>query len=192
MISSAVDPPDLAATRQRIFLALFIALAVAVNTLETLLPSPAPWFRLGLANLFAVTALFLYGARAAWIVTLARIGIAALLLGRLFSPGFLLALCGGAAATSLMTGAKALCGRHLGPVGASALGASGHAAGQMVMAWLVLLRHDGLWLLFPFLLLFSLFAGIANGLAADLLLEFLCRQPAFSGRKKESADPPPG
>lgn len=187
MTSSAVDPAELERVRRRIFLALFIALAVALHTLEALLPSPAPWFRLGFANILTLTALFLYGTRAAWNVTLARIAVGSLFLGTLFSPGFFLSLSGGVVAVAVMTGSRAVCGRHLGPVGVSALGAVGHAAGQMLIAWLLLIRHDGIWTLFPFLLLFSVGTGVANGIAADLLLELLRGHPAFAGQSPPSA-----
>lgn len=179
MTSSAVDPQELVRARRRIFLGLFAALAVALHTLEALFPSPAPWFRLGFANILTLTALFLYGARAAWGVTLIRIGVGSLVLGNLFAPGFFLSLGGGVVATAAMTGAKTLFGRHLGPVGASTLGAVGHASGQMLLAWLLLVRHDGVWSLFPFFLLFSLGTGLANGIAADLLLELLRGHRAF-------------
>ncbi|BCR06854.1 hypothetical protein DESUT3_39230 [Desulfuromonas versatilis] len=181
MTSSAVDPVELQRSRRRIFLALFAALAVALHTLEFLLPSPVPWFRLGFANILALTALFLYGGRAAWAVNLTRIGVGSLLLGNLFSPGFLLSLGGGVAATALMTGARALFGRLIGPVGVSVLGAAGHAAGQVLVAWLLLVRHDGLWQMFPFFLLFAAGTGVANGIAADLLLELLRGHAAFQG-----------
>lgn len=181
MTCSAADPTVLVRTRRRTFLALFAALAVALHTLEALLPSPAPWFRLGFANILTLVALFLYGGRAAWTVTLVRIGVGSLVLGNLFSPGFLLSLSGGCAATALMTGSRALFGRLIGPVGVSALGAAGHVSGQMLLAWLVLVRHDGLWQLFPFFFLFSLGTGLANGLAADMLLETLRSHRAFAG-----------
>jgi len=182
MTSSAVDPAELERQRRRIFLALFTALAVALHTLEALLPSPAPWFRLGFANILTLTALFLYGGRAAWSVTLARIAVGSLFLGNLFSPGFLLSLAGGVAAVALMSAARAAAGERLGPIGISALGAAGHAAGQMLVAWGLLIRHEGIWSLFPFLLLFSLGTGVANGVAADQLLALLRSHPAFAGR----------
>jgi len=125
MTCSVVDPAELARIRRRIFLALFAALAVALHTLEALFPAPAPWFRLGFANILTLAALFLYGGRAAWTVTLARIGVGSLVLGNLFSPGFLLSLAGGVLSTALMTGAKSLPGRRIGPVGVSVLGAAG-------------------------------------------------------------------
>ena len=179
MTSSAIDPGELERSRRRIFLALFTALAVVLHTLEALFPSPAPWFRFGFANIFTVTALFLFGAGAAWGVTLGRIAVGSLLLGNLFSPGFLLSLCGGSLATAVMVGARRLFGRRIGPVGLSALGAAGHAAGQMTIAWLLLVRHDGLWRIFPFFLLLSLVTGVLNGLAAGYLLDLLRRHPAF-------------
>lgn len=180
MTCSAADREDLERIRRRIFLALFAALAVALHTLEALLPSPAPWFRLGFANILTLAALFLYGGRAAWAVTLTRVGIGFLVLGNLFAPGFFLSLAGGTTATALMTGARAAFGRRVGPVGVSALGAAGHTTGQMLVAWLVLVRHDGLWHLFPLFLLFALGTGIANGVAADLLLDLLRGHPAFA------------
>lgn len=183
MTSSAVDPVQLEQVRQRVFLALFIALAVALHAVEYLLPSPLPWFRFGLANILTLTALFLYGPRAAWTVTLARIMIGSLLLGTLFGPGFLLSLSGGVLATLLMTSAYSLFRPHIGPVGVSVLGALGHAGGQLLIAWLVIVQHPSIWLMLPFFLLFSLISGIINGLAAHMLLEFLLKHPAFARLK---------
>jgi heptaprenyl diphosphate synthase len=183
MTCSAVDPRELERVRQRVFLALFIALAVALHAVEYLLPSPLPWFRFGLANILSLTALFLYGPRAAWAVTLSRILIGSLLLGTLFAPGFLLSLSGGVLATLLMTGAYRLFRPHIGPVGVSVLGALGHAGGQLLIAWLLIVRHPSLWLMLPLFLLFALISGVINGLAADLLLEFLLQHPAFARLK---------
>ncbi len=185
MTSLPVDPAALARSRRRIFLALFTALAVALHTFEALLPSPAPWFRFGFANILTLVALFLYGAGAAWGVMLGRIAVGSLVLGNLFSPGFLLSLSGGVLATALMTASRALFGVRIGPIGVSVLGAAGHAVGQILVAWLVLVRHDGLWRLFPFFLLVSLVAGVLNGWAADGLIGVLRRHRAFAQRAKE-------
>jgi len=103
MTSSSVESPELEQVRRRVLLALFVALAVALHTVEVLLPNPVPWFRIGLANIFALTALFSYGIEALWIVSISRILIGSLLLGSLFSPGFLLSLGGGLVATALMS-----------------------------------------------------------------------------------------
>ena len=183
MTSSVVDLLELEQVRRRVFLALFIALAVALHTVEVLLPNPLPWFRIGLANILALTALFSYGIQALWIVSVSRILIGSLLLGSLFSPGFLLSLGGGIAANLLMSLGYYLWQNRIGPVGVSVLGALGHVTGQLLIAWLVVIRHPSIWMLLPFFLLFALISGIVNGLAADYLLGSLYRHPAFSGLK---------
>jgi heptaprenyl diphosphate synthase len=179
MTCSATEPESLQQIRRRVFLALFTTLAVALHTLEALWPSPAPWFRLGLANILTLVALFLYGGRAAWTVSLGRVAIGSLLLGRLFTPGFWLALGGTVLATAVMILAHRLAPRRLGPIGVSALGAAGHTLGQLVVAWLVLIRHPGLWQLLPLLLLIAVITGVLTGWAAAVLLERLEGHEAF-------------
>ena len=188
MTSSVVDSPELEEVRRRVFLALFVALAVALHAVEVLLPNPIPWFRIGLANILALTALFSYGIQALWIVSISRILIGSLLLGSLFSPGFLLSLGGGIAADLLMSFGYKLWQNRIGPVGISVLGALGHVTGQLLIAWLVVIRHPSIWMLLPFFLLFALISGIVNGLAADYLLTSLYKRPAFSRLKNTYVD----
>ena len=183
MTSSAVDSQELEQVRRRVFLALFVALAVALHTVEVLLPNPLPWFRIGLANILALTALFSYGVQALWIVSISRILIGSLLLGSLFSPGFLLSLGGGILANCMMSLGYKLWQNKIGPIGVSVLGALGHVTGQLLIAWLVVIRHPSIWMLLPFFLLFALISGIINGLAADYLLASLYKHPAFAGLK---------
>jgi len=180
MTCSAVDQQQLERVRRRVFLALFIALAVAVHTFEALLPNPLPWLRLGLANILALTALFLYGVRALWMVSVGRILVGSLVLGNLFSPGFLLSLSGGLLATLLMAFGYRSFAPRIGPVGVSVLGGLGHVTGQLLIAWLLVVRHSSLWLMLPFFLLFALVSGMVNGIAADMLIESLLKQPAFA------------
>jgi len=179
MTCSAADAEKLARARRQVFLALFIALAVSLHILESLLPSPIPWLRLGLANIMTLSALYLYDGRAAWTVSLARVGIGALLLGRLFSPGFWLALTGTIIATSVMIIVHRICGRHLSPVGVSAAGAAGHALGQVLAARLLIIQHEAIWQIAPLFLFFTVFSGVLTGWLATVLLQRLGQHPAF-------------
>lgn len=188
MTSSNGESPELEQVRRRVLLALFVALAVALHTVEVLLPNPVPWFRIGLANILALTALFSYGIEALWIVSISRIVIGSLLLGSLFSPGFLLSMGGGLVATTMMSLSFRLWQGKIGPVGVSVVGALGHVTGQLLIAWLVVIRHPSIWMLLPFFLLFAMISGIINGLAADYLLESLYRHPVFSRLKKTTAE----
>jgi len=184
MTSSVAEQQQLEQTRQRVFMALFIALAVGLHTFEVLLPNPLPWFRIGLANILALTALSFYGLRAMWVLSLSRIFIGSLLVGNLFGPGFLLSFFGGVGACLLMSAGALLLCRGIGLVGLSILGASGHVCGQLLIASLVVVQHQSIWLLLPAFLLFALVSGILNGFAADLLVDYLLKHPAFSTCRK--------
>ena len=179
MTCSAVDAEQLARARRQVFLALFIAVAVTMHALETLLPTPVPWLRLGLANIMTLAALYLFDDRAAWTVSLARVGMGSLLLGRLFSPGFWLALSGTIVATSAMIVVYRLAARRMSPIGISAVGAAGHALGQVLAARLLVIQHPAIWKIFPLFMCFTVFAGILTGWLACGLLEQLKQHPAF-------------
>jgi heptaprenyl diphosphate synthase len=186
MTCSAVDAVALSRARRQVFLALFIAIAVSLYVLETLLPTPVPWLRLGLANIMTLAALYLYDDRAAWTVSLARVGIGALLLGRLFSPGFWLAVSGAIVATSAMIIVYRFAGRRLSPIGVSAIGAAGHALGQILAARLLVIQHPAIWQIMPLFLFFTILSGILTGWLATSLIEQLRQHPAF--QTAEDAD----
>lgn len=179
MTCSAVDAAKLARARRQVFLGLFIAIAVSMHILESLLPSPIPWLRLGLANMMTLSALYLYDGRAAWTVSLTRTGIGALLLGRLFSPGFWLALVGATVATSVMIIVHRLGGRKLSPVGVSAAGAAGHALGQVLAARVLIMQHEAIWQIAPLFMFFAVCSGVLTGWLTMLLLQRLAQHPAF-------------
>jgi heptaprenyl diphosphate synthase len=80
----------------------------------------------------------------------------------------------------MMTGSKAFFGRFISPIGVSVLGAVGHIAGQILVAWLILVRHGGLWNLFPVFVLFAIATGLVNGWATVLLLDTLKKHPVFN------------
>lgn len=161
-------------------LGLLIALAGAVQAAESLVPSPVPWFRLGLGNAVVLVALHLWGTRDGLWVALGKVLVGNLLAGRLLSPGFLLSLGGTAAAFGAMVGALRAA-PPLGFVGVSALGAQCHALAQLLLAGL-LLRTPALWSLAPLLGTLSLLAGCLTGLAAHRLV----------GALEDPAAPPRG
>lgn len=164
--------------RQRLLVAHLAAAALAAHLLESTLPGLGPWFKPGLANLFTLTAYLLLGWRAALAVTLIRVLAGALALGSFLSPGFLLSLSGALAAVSVVGLAGSL-PLGLGAVGLSLLASLAHMSAQMAVAWLVILRHDGLWLALPWFLMGSWFTGILNGVLAAALLSRLQPMPRW-------------
>ncbi len=149
-------------------LGLLLALAAAVQVLEAVLPSPAPWFRLGLGNALVLVALHLWGLREGLWVALGKVLLGGLLTGRFLSPGFVLSL--GGALTAAPTMALALRGSPpLGFVGVSVLGALAHAGAQLALASLLFLRTPAVWSLAPLFAVLAAGTGTLTGLVAARL-----------------------
>lgn len=154
-------------------IARYAAAAIALGVAEAALPSPLPGVKPGLANIVVLIVLWRHGWRdAAW-VALLRVFAGSLLLGQLFAPGFFLALTGALTSLAVLAVAARLPRRWFGPVTASVLAAFAHIAGQLLLARLWLVPHDGVFYLAPIFGASALVFGIVNGLIAAKLLRDL-------------------
>ncbi|HXX56796.1 MAG TPA: Gx transporter family protein [Thermodesulfovibrionales bacterium] len=161
-------------SQDRYRIALLSAYAVALHGFESLIPMPIPWLRVGLANIVTLTALTLFGFRAAMMVTVIRVVLASLLTGSFLGPGFVLSLGGGVFGTFAMGLTFALLPRMFGPVGLSLIGALFHNLAQLFLAYLLFIQKiEPVIFVGPILLLIGTLTGLINGLAADLLIKSL-------------------
>jgi heptaprenyl diphosphate synthase len=156
--------------RRTALLGILVALAVALNLVERSIPSPVPWVRLGLANLLALVAILSCGAAAGFAVTLLRVLVAGLFFGGFLGPGFLLSLGGGLASTAVMALLAPGAWRVYSPLGISVAGAFTHAAAQVLVLRLVLVRTWEVLYLLPWVLVPSLLTGLLTGLLANYIL----------------------
>lgn len=152
-------------------IARYAAAAIVLTVAEAALPSPLPGVKPGLANIVVLLVLMRHGWRdAAW-VALLRVLASSLLLGQFLAPGFFLALTGAITSLAVLGLAVRLPRAWFGPVTASALAAFAHIGGQLLLARLWLVPHDGVFLLAPVFGLSALVFGIVNGLIAAQLLK---------------------
>lgn len=159
------------------------AAAIVLTVAEAAVPLPLPGVKPGLANIITLVVLARWGWREAAWVALLRVLVGSLLLGQFLAPGFFLSLAGSLLSLLVLGGAAQLPGRWFGPVSHSILAAFAHIAGQLVVARLWLVPHDGVFYLVPVFALAATVFGLANGLiAARLLQEELQRStPAPAG-----------
>jgi heptaprenyl diphosphate synthase len=156
---------------ETIHIALLSAYAVGLHSIESLIPTPVPWLRLGLANIITLTTLYLYGLRAGMIVTLTRVIIRSLLAGTFLGPAFAMSLGGGVASTLVMWGLKVIFGRLLSPVSVSIFGALTHNVAQLFLAYLLFVRQvRAILLISPIILGAGLITGIFNGIVTNLII----------------------
>ena len=146
--------------------ALFAVFAIGIHAVESLVTLPVPWIRPGLTHIVTLVMLPFYGMKFILGVFLVRVFVGSALVGKLFSPGFLLALGGGTAATISMIVAWRFGKTRLSFLGISLIGAWVHNLVQVILAAFII-QHLSVLVLLPFFLFLSLFTGTINGLLAN-------------------------
>lgn len=150
------------------YLALLIAAAFVLSSLERAIPSPAPMIRMGLGNIMTLTAFSVLGLRdGAW-VTFGRVALVSLVWGGVFSPTAVMSLAGGAASLAVMI-PLALSGRRFSLYGISVGGAFAHVTAQLAVASALYVQSADLFRLLPFMGSLALVTGLINGGVATLL-----------------------
>ncbi|MBE6952695.1 MAG: Gx transporter family protein [Ruminococcaceae bacterium] len=150
--------------------AMFVAAALIVSWLErplmAALPLPIPGFKLGLANVIVLFALYRFGIANALTVQFLRLALGALLFGSPISA--LLSISGGTLAVLVSCVVFRL--PHVSPVGTSILAAAMHMVGQIAAAAIVLAEPLLFTAYLPYLLLLSVVSGGICGVVAQILL----------------------
>lgn len=152
-------------------IARLAAAAVGLSLLDAAIPTPLPGVKPGLANIVTLLVLARHGwGTAAWVTGL-RVVAGSLLLGQFLAPGFFLSLTGAILSLLVLALARHLPKRWFGPVSWSILAALAHIGGQLLMARLWLIPHNGIFLLAPIFGATAIFFGTINGLIVARLLK---------------------
>jgi heptaprenyl diphosphate synthase len=146
------------------------ALAIGLHLLESIMPSPLPGVKPGIANIVTLFVLYRFDfATAAW-VSLLRVFATSLLLGNFLSPTFALSLCGAIMSLCMLGLTQFLPRQYFGPVSLSILAAFAHMIGQLMLVRLWLIPHAGLAYLVPLFMAAALLFGLINGIVTSHLL----------------------
>ena len=151
-------------------IAFLVSCASALQVAESLIPSPFPGIRLGLANMVALVALIRMGFGAALEITLLRTVVSSFILGTFLSPAFFLSASGGLVSTAVMGAWLALSKSstrfRMSMIGLSLWGAVTHNFVQIVLVYAFLVKHPSVFFLAPWLGISSVVTGWITGLVA--------------------------
>jgi heptaprenyl diphosphate synthase len=156
-------------------LGFLVAVGTSLFVLESLVPLPLPFLKIGLANISTLLAVLLAGPIDAFLVVALRVTVGSLLTGSLLSPSFILAAGAGAVSAGTMTLFSRVSTRILGPVGLSLAGSFAHVVTQLALVAFLIVRNAGVFHLLPLLLLTALVGGLVVGLVTVRIL------PAVAG-----------
>lgn len=155
-------------------LAMLVAGAFALASLERVVPNPFPMVRLGLGNIMTLVAFVTLGVTGGVWVTVGRVALVALLWGGVFSPTAVLSAAGGAA--SLLVMVPLIFSGRFSLYGVSMGGAYAHVLGQLTIAILLYVRSPGLLALLPIMGTTAILTGIFNAYIAGKLVGVLKAQ----------------
>jgi len=157
-------------TLRLVYLAILVAMAMALHTVEGMLPVPhlVPGARLGLANIMALYAVVSFGLAPAMAVSLLRTLLGSLVTGTFLTFAFFLSFSGALLSTGVMWVVFRAAQGRVSLVGVSVAGAVVHNLTQLGMA-AYLLRQWAILVYLPYLLLFAVPTGMFVGMAAGRL-----------------------
>ena len=172
-------------SRQIVRVAFLAAVGLALFVFETMIPRPLPWLRVGLANIATLVALYEFGVKEAFLVTITKAVLGSLIVGGLFNPSFLFSFCGGLASTCAMAIVFLYFKATFSVIGVSVWGAFLHNMTQLAVAAVLFIHR---WELF-FLLPYFLFSAVATGIFTGALVFFLLRRFSWGSPSHVSAQP---
>jgi len=145
---------------------LLVLLAIGAGVIENIIPRPIPFIKPGLANVITVAAIARYGFWTGLRVNILRSTGAALVIGTIATPTYLLSLIGGIASALLMGSVKKI----LSVTGMSVAGSLGSLSAQLLTASVLLPGLPAGALLLP-LIMWGTLSGTITGIVAIVLLK---------------------
>jgi len=155
--------------RKIAILSLIVALGVVLHRLEILIPLPAPWIKLGLANVMTLVTLIFFGLREAVTVTLLRIMLGSIIGGTFLSPTFFLSLSGGITSVFVMSWIYYHGKSPFSCVGVSVCAAYTHTLTTVICVYFFWVQQEFIFKLLPVFFMFTLTAGILTGITGNFI-----------------------
>lgn len=153
-------------------IAVLTAIAIAIHSVENLIPMPVPWLRLGLSNIITLIVFLLFGLRPAILVTLLRVTISSMVIGTFPGPAFVLSLSGGISGLAGLWLSSLI--PFFGITGLSIVSAFFHILGQLAIAYYLFIRKpEAVLAIAPVLIFISTITGTINGSIASGILKKL-------------------
>ena len=143
------------------YLAMFTLVALGLSYLEGLIPplTSIPGIKLGLANLAVIFALYKFGVKSAFVVSLMRVFISFLLFGSVLSLAY--SFSGALFSITVMAIMKK--SGKFSEIGVSVAGATAHNIAQILVAVLIFSVSEILYYL-PVLMISAVISGIFIGI----------------------------
>lgn len=174
--------------KKDIYLIFLILLGLYLSLIENIIPKPFPWMKIGLSNVSILIALEKFNSKMAIKTLIFRVFIQALMLGTLFTPGFLISLTAGVTSTLFMIFLYRF-RKYLSLLSISCISAFLHNLLQLVVVYFLLFRNMSLnsKSIIVFIGVF-LMLGVITGLITGVITEKLNLRRILDLKAKNKLD----
>ncbi len=157
-------------TRKLTLITMLTAMAIVANIIENsiTLPLVFPGVKLGLANVFAVIALYMFGAKEMLLVNIMRVLLASLLSGRIFSYTFFMSLAGALLSSLVVILFKRRSGLSI--IGINCISAAFHGVGQILIVMIVM-KSTEIVMYLGVMILLAIPTGLFTGFLSKMIFE---------------------
>lgn len=169
-------------TKRMVLCAVFVALGVGLQIVESMVPLPVnlPGGKLGLANITTLILLYSFGGKTAFVCAVLRPFLGSLLYGGV--SAMLYSVTGSLTALFVMLAVRHAGRGRFSPIGVSIAGAVSHNAAQTAVA-AVLLSNVWIFTYLPILAIAACITGIFTGYAAKFALAYLKKARFWDGKE---------
>lgn len=161
-------------TQRLVQLALLISMATIINIFEKMVPVLPGNAKLGLANIFSLVALNLFGFIDGFTVAIVRSLLAGLYTGTFGTFTFYLSFSGAIVSVLVMGALIKLFKNKISNVGVSIVGAVAHNVTQLYVASIILGTYY-FYSYLPYLLFFAIPTGVFVGATTNYLIKTLSK-----------------
>lgn len=154
-------------------MAMLSAAGIALFVVESYIPMPVPFLKVGLANIASVVALMLLGWGGVLAVVVLRVVVGSLFVGSFMGPAFVLAMSAGVISAGAMALTAAFTRSFFSPLGISLVGSVVHVMTQLLIVRFIYVHDPVVFHILPLLLLTALVGGVVVGLISLRLLKAL-------------------
>ena len=151
-------------------LGVLTAATIVIAVLESLIPSVGiPGVKLGLANIMILVTLYELGILEAVFVNLARVFLASLIRGTIFTMGFFMSFAGAFLSLGIMIIFYVLI-KKFSIIGVSVIGSIFHVTGQILVA-IIFMNTAYILYYLPIIAISAVITGVFVGVAAMIIIK---------------------
>lgn len=158
--------------RRDMYLTALVLVGLYLSLAENFIPKPLPFMKIGLSNIVTLVAMEKFNSRFAFEVVLLRIFIQGLMLGTIFTIGFILSAVAGTLTTLFLIIIYKF-RRYLSLVAISSISAFLHNLIQLVVAYFFIFKNIELSKSILTFVLIFLFLGVISGIITGIIAEKL-------------------